>query len=305
MKVLVVCSLNAGLIAPFISEQVNSIRKSGITFEYFLITGKGMTGYLSNLHSLRKKCFFFKPDLIHAHYGFSGLFANLQREIPVITTFHGSDVNIKWVRPFSFIAALLSKHNIFVSERIARKLLCKGKFSIIPSGTDLEIFHPVNKNKARKLLNLPQNETLILFSGASDNPVKNYPLAKAAVDLLEGVKLIDLKGYTRQEVNLLINACDAALMTSFCEGSPQFIKEAMACSKPVVSTDVGDVKKILGTTPGCYTTRPIKSEIADQLKLALNFKYSTKGRQRIINLGLDLETISGKILKIYNEISNE
>ena len=36
----------------------------------------------------------FKPDIIHAHYGLSGLLANLQRSIPVVTTYHGSDINL-------------------------------------------------------------------------------------------------------------------------------------------------------------------------------------------------------------------
>ena len=45
-------------------------------------------------------------------------------------------------------------------------------------------------------------------------------------------KLSELKNKSREEVAMLLNACDVALMTSHTEGSPQFIKEAMALGPP-------------------------------------------------------------------------
>lgn len=299
MKVLVVCSYNAGQVSPFILEQVESLRKSGITLDYFLIKGKGIRGYLANFRVMKGKIHEFKPDLIHAHYGLSGLLANLQRKVPVITTFHGSDINISWVRPFSILASFLSKRSIFVAEGLTRKIWLKGNFSIISSGTDLDIFYPINKSEARTRLNLPQTEKLVLFAGSFSNRIKNYPLAESAIHLLKDSKLAELKEFSRQEVNLMLNACDVALMTSFHEGSPQFIKEAMACNRPIVSTDVGDVKTVIGDTIGCFIAEAKNVDIANKLKHAMNFQDTTYGRNRITELGLDLETITGKILKLY------
>ena len=95
MKVLIVASGNYSEASPFIIDQVNSLRKLGVKIEYFLIKGKGWSGYLKNLLILNKKIKNNHFDLIHAHYGLSGLLATLQRKVPVIITFHGSDINIK------------------------------------------------------------------------------------------------------------------------------------------------------------------------------------------------------------------
>src|ERR1035437_3240977 len=118
MKVLIVCSGNAGYISPFVKEQANNLRKSGIEIDYFLIKGKGWIGYLFNYHAMIEKIKSYQPSIIHAHYGLSGMLAVMQRKIPVIVTFHGSDINSKgFEKGFSILAIKLSKHNIFVSKK--------------------------------------------------------------------------------------------------------------------------------------------------------------------------------------------
>ena len=96
MKVLIVCSYRPHLekgVAPFISEQVDALRRQGVELEYFMIKGRGWKGYLKHYKALQTKILAFQPDIVHAHYGLCGLLANIQRQIPVITTYHGSDVN--------------------------------------------------------------------------------------------------------------------------------------------------------------------------------------------------------------------
>ena len=44
------------------------------------------------------------------------------------------------------------------------------------------------------------------------------------------------------------NSVDCLILTSFHEGSPNVIKEAMACNLPIVSTKVGDVEEIINKT---------------------------------------------------------
>lgn len=302
MKVLVVCSYNNHQISPFIAEQAELMTHSGISIHYFLIKGKGIKGYLKNRVFLTNEIKEYHPDIVHAHYGLSGLLANLQREVPVITTFHGSDINVFLNRPFSLLASILSKYSIFISKRLSRKLIIKGRSTIIPSGVDLDLFFPSDKAEARKHLGLHPNEKLVLFAGSFDNRIKNYPLAKAAIDLLSNVKLVELKGYSRVEVNLLLNACDVALLTSCHEGSPQFVKEAMACNRPIISTDVGDVLEIFGEILGCFIAKADKSDIADKIKQAFEFPRTLHGRQRIIDLGLDLKSVTERILDIYNSL---
>lgn len=304
MKILIVCSKNSGNIAPFIIEQVDTLNKYGVETDYFTIEQKGPFGYLKSRMALTRKIEEFRPQIIHAHYGLSGLLANMQRKIPVVTTYHGSDINNDKAFLFSKISIRLSKHNIFVSHKNIEKANVKDKYSLIPCGVDTNLFSPKEKTECRKQLNLASDKKYVLFAGAFNNTVKNAPLARSATDKLNNVQLLELKGYTRQEVVLLMNAVNVCLMTSFTEGSPQFIKEAMACNCPIVSVDVGDVKELLGDTVGCYVCDMYEEyEVSQKLRLALEFGKRTNGRERIETLELNSETISTKIITIYNQLT--
>ena len=89
-------------------------------------------------------------------------------------------------------------------------------------------------------------------------------------------------------------------MTSFKEGSPQFIKEAMACNVPIISTDVGDVKDNIKFTEGCFIVGYDPKIIADKIELLIKNNNKTKGRINIKKF--DNKKIAKKILNIYNSI---
>ena len=114
MKVLIVASGNANYLSPFVADQMAALKEKEVEVDYFLIRGKGISGYLNNYKAFLNKLLSFNPDIIHAHYGLSGLFANLQRKKPVITTFHGCDINVPKLRIISFIADKLSYKSIFI-----------------------------------------------------------------------------------------------------------------------------------------------------------------------------------------------
>ena len=137
MKVLVVASYNKGRFAPFILEQAAALTRQGCQIDYLGLQGKGLKGYLKNLPSLKQRIKVFQPDVIHAHYGLSGILANLQRRVPVVTTYHGSDINEKSVFPFSKISIGLSAWNVFVSNRTKEIAKPKKHYSLLPCGVDL------------------------------------------------------------------------------------------------------------------------------------------------------------------------
>jgi len=298
MKILIVCSGNKKFIAPFIKEQGDSLIKNGLEVEYFLISGKGFKGYLKNYFPYLSKLRSFKPDIVHAHYGLSGLFANLQRKVPVVTTFHGSDINLASVLKFSRIAYKLSQKNILVSQRnLAISGFDKNKADVLPCGVDTEIFFPMDKNEARKKIGLSLDGKYALFSSSFANSVKNYPLAKQAIDIVNSVELIELRGYKREEVALLMNACDLVLMTSHTEGSPQFIKEALACNCPIVSVDVGDVQELIGTASLSYVVESNPSSLAEKIKYILAKNERSNGCELIGNY--EINVIAKKLNDIY------
>ena len=303
MKVLIVASGNVNYISPFVLDQVNALKKRGVKIDFFLIRGKGIFGYIKNYKLLLEKIKIFEPNLVHAHYGLSGLFSSLQKKIPVVTTFHGSDINMNKIRFFSKIADFMSSKSIFVSYDLARKLKKKESI-IIPCGVNLDMFYPVDKNDARRKLGIALDKKYVLFSSNFDNTVKNYPLAKESISNLkdDNVELIQLKGYDRNEVALLMNAVDAVLMTSFTEGSPQFIKEAMACNTPIISVSVGDVKGIIKDTDGCYLVKRDSHAISYKILEAFKFNGRTNGRKNIKHF--DNELIAEKIINVYYSILN-
>jgi len=302
MKILIVCSATNQQVAPFIKEQADSLLACGQTVEFYLIRKKGVKGYLDALPGLKSTIAAFRPDVIHAHYGLSGLLANLQRKVPVVTTFHGSDINEPRVFRWSRWAIRLSRYAIFVSRQAVEIAKPRRHYAVLPCGVNMSRFCPVEKKIARQQLGWNDKDAYILFAGTREVEVKNYPLALQAVQNIPETQLIELKGFGRDEVNLALNAADAALMTSFTEGSPQFIKEAMACNCPVVSTDVGDVKQLTEGVEGCYITSFEVESVTSGLQEALRFalgKGRTEGRKKIEQSGLTDDRIAGELIRIY------
>lgn len=306
MKILIVASYNKYRFAPFIVEQAEALKRAGCDVDWFGLQGKGVKGYIKNFPALNRKIKECQPDIIHAHYGLSGLFANLQRKVPVVTTYHGSDINERKVLRFSKLAMRLSAWNIFVSQKTLRIAKPSKKYTLLPCGIDLSDLQLTDKTDAMQKKRLDIDKKYILFAGAFDNAVKNAPLAKDAVELLDcsNVELLELKGYSREEVTLLMCAADAFLMTSHSEGSPQVIKEAMACGCPIVSVDVGDVRERTEGVEGCYVanTRNPK-DLAHLLKKALTFGNKTNGREKIIADGLDNKFVAARLMDIYKKIA--
>lgn len=305
MRVLIVASHNKGGFAPFIIEQANALKALGCEVDFFGLHGKGVNGYLKNLSVLKRKIRAFQPNVLHAHYGLSGLLACMQRKVPVVVTYHGSDINEPKVLRFSKQAMHLSAWNVFVSRKMLEIVRPQEKFTLLPCGVDLSDWQQTDKSAARRKMGLSADKPYVLFAGAFDNEVKNAPLAKKAVELIgdSGCELLELKGYSREEVTLLMCAADAVLMTSLTEGSPQVIKEAMACGCPIVSVDVGDVKERTDGLEGCFvaaTREP--EELAGLLKTAVAYEGRTKGREKLIADGLDNRMVAQRLMEIYEKV---
>lgn len=305
MRVLLVCSFKENLAenaTPFILEQRNALQRLSVECDMFLVKGKGIKGYLRQLRPLKARIAAFRPDVIHAHYGLCGLLANLQRKVPVVTTYHGSDINEKRARRFSKIAMHLSAWNVFVSQKTMNIARPGKNVSLLPCGVDLTESQLTSKQEARRQMHLEPEKQYVLFAGAFDNAVKNAPLAFEAAQL-SGAELLELKGYTRDEVTLLMCAADALLMTSLNEGSPQVIKEAIACGCPIVSVDVGDVKERVDGVEGCFVARNREpQELSNLLGMALAFQGRTQGRKKIIEDGLENDLVAKELIGIYEQL---
>ena len=100
--------------------------------------------------------------------------------------------------------------------------------------------------KSKTKLGLETKIKYILFAGNYSQPVKRFSLAERVMaELDDKFKLIKLNFAAHHQMSTYMNASDVLLMTSYQEGSPVIIKEALACNLSVVSTDVGDVKEMI------------------------------------------------------------
>lgn len=296
-------------VSPFVREQTEALRQAGNVVSVCALKGNGILSYITGFRQLNYAISTFKPDVIHAHYGLTGMICCLLRRVPVVVTYHGSDINNPKVLRFSRITIRRAAWNIFVSERMVEKAQPKRKnYTVLPCGIDLMDEQLTPKAVARKQMKLDAAMQYVLFAGAFDNAVKNSALAKATVDLYNrqtesNCLLIELRGYSRKEVNLLMCAADAFLLTSHNEGSPQVLKEAMACGCPIVSVDVGDVAERLQGLEGCFVAKSYQpEEIANLLQQAIQFNARTQGRERIIEQGLDNRQVAQRLIDVYKKL---
>jgi teichuronic acid biosynthesis glycosyltransferase TuaC len=300
----------------FVQTQIESLKQAGVEVELFLVQARlPIFKYPKSLFELPKRLANGTIDLIHAHYSYPGAIARTQLQVPVVLTFHGSDVmgNADARGRATLVSRLIASGGkllsrvvdavIVQSEQMARQL--KGvKAHIIPCEVDLEVFHPIERELARRDLGLSLDKRYILFPANPRIEGKNFPLARTTVDQLSArdplVELLIVYRETQERLAIYLNACDALIFPSFQEGSPVVVKQAMACNLPIVSTDVGDVRQLIGTTQGCFVCGPSVPEFAAGLAEILRRQERTRGRENVRHLAPP--AVAHRIIQVYEEV---
>ena len=307
MKLLIVHSGNAvggnSERYTFVKEQGENLRALGVDIEYFAIVGKGAMGYLRNYKRLKEVIKTYQPDLIHAHFGLCGALCVLQSQVPVVITCHNGETLTKYGNLISSLAVQRAKHTICVAQHIYDKLYLKPRhYTIQPCG--IEVSELVDNELAKQKLGLPTDKYNILFGGSFTNLRKNVALANAALDILkrDDINLIEMKGFSREQVTLLYNACDMLLLPTKSEGSPQVLKEAMAYNCPVVATDVADIAYLLDGVSNSYVTSFAPQDVAEKITRALECGKRTNGRERIEKLQLENSQVAKTIYSIFQQV---
>lgn len=300
----------------FVLRQVEALRRAGIEVDVLEIEGPKAIKYPLSILRLRKSL--ASVDIVHAHYGYSGWVARCQRHKPVVISFIGSDLlgsrNTngqktlfgRMVVQLNRLFARTTDAVIVQSPQMAQ-IVAPVKADIISNGVDIQFFQPCEQISAKRELGWPQYKRYILFPSSPNRPEKNYPLAKAVVaetakQTWVPIELIPLWNVVPKQVSLYMNACDAMLMTSFSEGSPNVVREAMACNLPVVSVPVGDVPELLSGVESC-AIRPWQAEaLAEALVTVLKNQPRSNGRDSLLRKRLDLESVAMKIKGVYEEV---
>ncbi len=333
MKVLILTNMYPTPEHPFfgifVKEQVESLRKEGIDVDIFIINGHdNRLNYFLAIPRLFRKLQSNHYEIVHAHhtycvYPFWFVKSILGLRIPLILTFHEAealkpdrlvprdiDIISKLVYSKRIKKCALKKVDLLISvcEDLIKTFNFCGRAIVLPPGVNLELFKPINKFVCRKRLNLPEDKKILFFPGDARNPKrktqKGFYILQSALSIINSNDVFLLTGgdILHQDMPLYINTADVIVQTSNFEASPMVIKEAMACNIPIVSTDVGDTKEIIGNTEGCFICNRNPYDVATKIKMTLDYGKRTNGRKRIEKLGLELQQIAQRIIEVYKEI---
>lgn len=309
----------------FVRMQIESTRphvKKVIPFAIDDTTS--LTGLIKNAIMLRKLTDKGRPDIIHAQYGSTTALISLlasYKKCPLLISFCGGDLV---ERPSRFFRKLRRKSAVAISRfcsRYARAIIVKSTnlylvlpksarrvAYILPNGVDIEHFRPIPKDKARRLLSLDSERPIVLFNAGTpgNNSVKYPQLAEAAFSQLKkkmnNVVLQKIGTEPYEKIPLYLNAADVLLVTSLEEGSPNIVKEAMACNLPVVTVKCGDVTdRLERVTPGCITGYDTKM-LAESMATILDDKQRSNGRLELLNQELDQGSVAKKLINVYKSV---
>jgi teichuronic acid biosynthesis glycosyltransferase TuaC len=301
----------------FVRTQAESLRKAGVDVDVLVLNGRfRKLIYPKGVFQLRKRLSSGSTrQLIHAHISLVGMVARTQFKLPIVVTYHGSDLlgEINERGKTTFFSRLtvaagqvLSQSVdavIVQNEEMAGKLKRKKDVYIIPCEIDIDVFQPHPREDARAKLDLDPQKKYLLFAANPNVAVKRFPLAKQVADCLRQqdptVELVVACREPQDRLALLMSACDALIFPSYQEGSPNLVKQAMACNLPIVATDVGDVRQVIGNTPGCYISKPEVDDFAERLKEILRSRCRTNGREQVRQFSGMVMT--QKLIRVYEK----
>lgn len=162
-------------------------------------------------------------------------------------------------RPDAIVANSLAGRALHEALGYRPDALC-----VIPNGIDTERFRPDPEARARMraAMGVAADKVLIIHAARVD-PMKDHASFVAVADALPNFQFV-MAGAGTEKINAPSNvmaigvnhdmaslyaAADLMVSTSlFGEGFPNVVAEAMACSVPVVATDVGDSRRVVGDT---------------------------------------------------------
>lgn len=318
MRVLfVVPGDGAGSSLIFARRQIEALREAGVAGEEFYLSSRTSPSILwRERRRFRKAVRAFRPDLVHAHYGtMTAFFCALSTRLPLVITFRGSDLNpcpgVSKVRSgsgrfLSQFAALRARRVICVSEGLRQRLWWRLRQAhVVPSGIDTSLFRPWPRSQARAELGWPSDQPVVLFNAGRNPAGKRLDLAREAVQLArarcERLGFIVLEGGTPPHaVPAYMNAADCLLVTSAFEGSPNMVKEALACNLPIISVKVGDVAERLAGVEPSRIVSGNPEEIAQALVEIASTPLRSNGREKVQEI--DSAAIAERILSVYRSV---
>jgi glycosyltransferase involved in cell wall biosynthesis len=302
----------------FVATQMNAIAQAGVRVDVDFVNGRRSDWeYAKGLERVRRAARSGKFDVVHAHYGLCGFICSFQ-PLPLVISYWGDDLlgspngsggitaKSRLILGISFAAAYRADAINCESEEMRSRLphsIDRARTHVIPNGVDTSLFCPGSREAARQRLGLDPSEKLVLFPNTPTERRKRLDLAEAAIRLLEGqgirARLWIVQRVPPRDMPDYFRAADCLLLTSDWEGSPNVVKEAICCDVPVVSVDAGDVRWLLGLTPGSVLVERDPTAIAHGLREVMTGPGRVSGQR--VREELAIERLAARIIGVYDD----
>lgn len=311
---------------PFVASQAEAVRGLGWKCMVHVCEFKGNPcRMVKEIRGVKSAVRSFAPDLIHAQYGSLNALTSLlaKNRMPLSVSFCGDDLlgtplkGLKWrIRErisiiSSLVAAVFADRIIVKSSNLFDHLprFLHHKAKIIPNGVDVNVFKPLDQNRCRSELGINEDEfPIICFNESSGENayVKNGALARSAFMHVKkyygNARFLSFTGLGQEHVAKIFSAADCLVVTSLHEGSPNIVKEAMACDCPVVSVPCGDVVDRLDRVDYSSVVGYDPKELANAVVAIVAQKKRSNGRRVLCEAGLDASSTALSLVDSYIEM---
>lgn len=283
----------------------------------------------------------FDFDLIDAHYYYpDGVAAGLvakQLGKPFVVTARGTDLSLiaDYAKPRSMILDTAARASASIGvcralmDRLAELGAAPEKLHVLRNGVDLERFQPVEREAARRQLNLPVDRRIILSVGLLIER-KGHHIAIEALSQLKDHLLViagsgpELTSLQRLAKNLGVedrvrfagqipneqlkqwySAADILALCSSREGWANVLLESMACGTPVVATSIWGTPEVVSCSSAGVL---MKHRDAPSLVEAVSTLYAVLPRREeavAYAEKFSWEATTNGQMKLFRNIQNE
>jgi len=228
---------------------------------------------------------------------------------------------------------------------INRLQIPKDKVDIIPHGIDTSRYHFV-ESEIRQRFDIPQNIPLVLFVGRLETRKGIYLICQIIPEVIRSIPAArfvlvgrdtrtapggsSVRSYLSEsarqngfasnlqfidflpsdELVAMYSACDVFVLPSFQEGCSMVILEALACGKPLVTTNTGGVSDLKLDSVGGVIISPDTKSLAAGIIRMLSLKDAEKKliarkNRELIETGFSIFTWADKVIRVYEKALNE
>ena len=289
-----------------------------------------------------------KPDIVHSHFCYPdgyGILKTVKKwKVPFIVHVRGgyrlatgkayNSIKNKMLETLNYADKIIAVSHSVKAEYI-KMGINKNKIVVIPNGTNLKKFKPMDKNIAREKLNIDTDKKIILFIGylrfrkgvnylidAIPKIIKVHDaqfviigegdmkkkLIQQAINLKVDKYIKFIEPRPHDEIPMWLNASDFLILPTLAEGRPNVVLESMACEKTIIASNVDGVPELIngGETGILIPPKDVNAISENIIKLLkdddLVNKMGKNAKKRLLEMDLTWENYSKSVKDLYDEV---